>query len=150
MVYLSVFQFCIFANFLPPPPPADSGVNTTELYEELKAEFPDHIPIYLSRLQALENEKDRNLKGIVETADLALKNLNMSELLEFYGMKSDTRKDATKIKRYNRDSVFLVFQNFISFLFFWLAAWTRTNHTCWKLYQKKVLHYVTCITVQIT
>nr|SVE86715.1 EOG090X04Z9 [Daphnia similis] len=68
------------------------------MYEELKTDFPEHIPIYIARLQALESEKERNLKAIVETADLALKKINMSELLEFYGLKSDTRKDATKIK----------------------------------------------------
>lgn len=70
------------------------------MYEELRTDFPEHIPIYIARLQALESEKERNLKAIVETADLALKKMNVSELLEFYGLKSDTRKDATKIKRY--------------------------------------------------
>lgn len=71
------------------------------MYDELKTDFPDHIPIYIARLQALESEKERNLNAIVETADLALKKINVSELLEFYGMKSDGRKDATKIKRYD-------------------------------------------------
>lgn len=78
----------------------DSSVVSTELYEELRADFPEHIPVYIGRLQALETEKDRNLKAIVETADIALKMINISELLEFYGIKSDTRKDANKIKRY--------------------------------------------------
>lgn len=90
---------------------ADSGVNTTELYEELRAEYPEHIPIYLSRLQALENEKDRNFKAIIETADIALKYLNVSEMLEFYGMKSDTRKDAAKIKRYSDGYSFSLYQS---------------------------------------
>lgn len=69
------------------------------MYEELKSDFPEHIPVYIARLQALESEKDRNMKAIVETADIALKKIDVSELLEFYGMKSDTRKDASKIKR---------------------------------------------------
>lgn len=77
----------------------DSGATSAEMYEELKTDFAEHIAIYIARLQALESEKERNLKAIVETADLALKKINMSELLEFYGLKSDTRKDATKIKR---------------------------------------------------
>jgi hypothetical protein len=78
----------------------DSGTTSADMYEELRADFPEHIPIYIARLQALESEKERNLKAIVDTADLALKKINVSELLEFYGLKSDTRKDATKIKRY--------------------------------------------------
>nr|CAH0110775.1 unnamed protein product [Daphnia galeata] len=76
----------------------DSGTTSADMYEELRADFPEHIPIYIARLQALESEKERNLKAIVDTADLALKKINVSELLEFYGLKSDTRKDATKIK----------------------------------------------------
>lgn len=79
----------------------DSANSCAELYDELISDYPEHIPIYISRLQALENEKERNLKAIVETADIALKKINISELLEFYGMKSDTRKDAVKIKRYS-------------------------------------------------
>ena len=65
----------------------------------MKTDFPEHIPVYIARLQALEAEKDRNLKAIVETADLALQKIDTSELLEFFGMKLDARKDATKIKR---------------------------------------------------
>ncbi|XP_057365075.1 tripeptidyl-peptidase 2-like [Daphnia carinata] len=88
---------------------ADSGATSAEMYEELKADFPEHIPIYIARLQALESEKERNLKAIVETADLALKKINMSELLEFYGLKSDSRKDATKIKsRMDKNKTYLL------------------------------------------
>jgi tripeptidyl-peptidase-2 len=79
----------------------DPGTNSEEIFEELCSKYPEHLPVYLARLQALESEKDnfRNLKAIVETADAALKYINIAELLEYYGMKSDTRKDATKIKR---------------------------------------------------
>ena len=78
----------------------DPGSNSEEIFEELRSSYPEHLPVYLARLQALESEKDRNLKAIVETADAALKYLNIAELLEYAGMKSDTRKDASKIKRY--------------------------------------------------
>ena len=33
-------------------------------------------------------------------ADLVINNVNTSELLEYYGLKSDTRPDANKIKRF--------------------------------------------------
>lgn len=78
----------------------DAAATSAELYEQLIAEYPDHLPIYIARLQALESEKERDLKAIIDTADAALKYISVPELLEFCGLKSDTRKDATKIKRF--------------------------------------------------
>lgn len=71
----------------------------TAVYEELVKESPDHLPIYIARLQALEAEKVMDWKAILETANIALKFINVSELLEYYGLKSDNRTDAAKIKR---------------------------------------------------
>ena len=72
----------------------------TAVYEELVKESPDHLPIYIARLQALEAEKVMDWKAILETANIALKFINVSELLEYYGLKSDNRTDAAKIKRW--------------------------------------------------
>ena len=71
----------------------------TAVYEELVKESPDHLPIHIARLQALEAEKVMDWKAILETANIALKFINVSELLEYYGLKSDNRTDAAKIKR---------------------------------------------------
>ena len=62
-------------------------------------ESPDYLPIYIARLQALESEKVMDWKTIFETANFALKFINVSELLEYSGLKSDNRADAAKIKR---------------------------------------------------
>ena len=62
-------------------------------------ESPDYLPIYIARLQALESEKVMDWKTIFETANIALKFINVSELLEYSGLKSDNRADAAKIKR---------------------------------------------------
>jgi len=68
------------------------------VYEELVKESPDYLPIYIARLQALESEKVMDWKTIFETANIALKFINVSELLEYSGLKSDNRADAAKIK----------------------------------------------------
>ena len=112
-----------------------NATNSEEIFEELISAYPEHLPVYLARLQALDSEKDRNLKAIVETADAALKNIDISELLEFYGMKSDTRKEAAKIKRYlylRKTTNYLKFNLTYDFLLF-LVAWKRTNLTSLKL-----------------
>lgn len=81
----------------------------TEVYEELVKESPDHIPIYIARLQALESDKAMDWKTILETANTALKFINVSELLEYYGLKSDNRVDAAKIKsRMEKNKAYLL------------------------------------------
>lgn len=84
----------------------EQGTASSELYNELRASYPEHLPLYIARLQALESEKEKNLKEIIDTATTALKNIDVAELLEYYGMKSDTRKDASKIKRFSLHTIF--------------------------------------------
>ncbi len=80
--------------------PTENLTASEELYNELLQHCPDHLPLYVARLQALDAEKgdERNLSAIIETADTIIKNIDASELLVFYGLKVDTRADATKIK----------------------------------------------------
>uniref|UniRef100_T1IXT2 Tripeptidyl-peptidase 2 n=1 Tax=Strigamia maritima TaxID=126957 RepID=T1IXT2_STRMM len=71
-----------------------------KLYDELKLEFSDHIPLHLARLQALDNEKDRNnnLVQIIAVSDTIISAIDQDSLLAYYGIKNDNRPDATKIK----------------------------------------------------
>jgi len=71
-----------------------------ELFEELRSAYPEHLPLYLARLNALGNPNDKNSKAVVEAADTVLKQIDTEEILKYFGMKSDNRKDASNIKRY--------------------------------------------------
>ncbi|XP_063430494.1 tripeptidyl-peptidase 2-like [Mytilus trossulus] len=71
------------------------------LYDELRKTYPDHLPLYMSRLQALDTSKDRS-KKLVEIIDLAKvvsSKIDQNALLAYYGMKSDPRPEATVIKK---------------------------------------------------
>ena len=79
--------------------PIETPELRSSVYEELVKESPNHLPIYIARLQALDSEKVMNWQTVIDTANVALKMINISELLEYYGLKSDSRSDAAKIKR---------------------------------------------------
>ncbi|WAR28137.1 TPP2-like protein [Mya arenaria] len=70
------------------------------LYRELKAEFEDHIPLYIARLNAIDSEKDREkcIPEIIETARLVLSKIDQQSVLAYFGMKSDNSAEAASIK----------------------------------------------------
>ena len=71
------------------------------MYQELEAIYPDHLPLHIARLQALDGDKvTRDVKAITATADAIIKSIDATELLGFYGLKFDARPDAAKIKTY--------------------------------------------------
>lgn len=73
------------------------------LYEDLKEDFPDHIPVYLARLQALDADKERSkhLPEIIDVAQLVLSKIDKDQLLAYFGMKSDLSPDAAAEKSVN-------------------------------------------------
>ena len=86
---------------------SENASASNELFEELQPQYPDHLPLSIARLQALEAEKggDRSLKTIIDTADTVIKSIDTTELLEYYGLKFDARPDASKIKTYDANFV---------------------------------------------
>lgn len=93
-----------------------------KVYQETFDEFPDFLPIHMSLIQKIElsdaklsiqwpftyqnsinkfsnieNVKN-HLKRIKELANLVIDGIDVSGLLAFYGLKTDSRSDALKIK----------------------------------------------------
>jgi tripeptidyl-peptidase-2 len=70
------------------------------LYEDLKKDHGDHLPLHVSRIQALDNDKDRlsHLQQIIEVADIIIAAVDQLSLLAYYGAKTDPRPDANKFK----------------------------------------------------
>ncbi|KAL3846837.1 hypothetical protein ACJMK2_017791 [Sinanodonta woodiana] len=70
------------------------------LYEELKEEHPDYLPLYVKRLQMLDSDKDRlkRLDELIYLSKFIISKINQADLLAYIGMKSDPRPDAVVIK----------------------------------------------------
>ncbi|XP_048746966.2 tripeptidyl-peptidase 2-like [Ostrea edulis] len=70
------------------------------LFDELRKQHPDHLPVFTARLQALDNHKDRKkyLGEIIDLSKFIISKIDQKELLSFYGMKSDPRPEAATIK----------------------------------------------------
>ncbi|KAL8612352.1 hypothetical protein ACOMHN_020171 [Nucella lapillus] len=75
--------------------PAENG-----LYEQVKQEYPGHIPVLLARLQLLDNAEGRqkSLGEILSLAQEVVSLIDTDELLMYFGMKTDQRPDASTIK----------------------------------------------------
>jgi len=69
-----------------------------ELFEKLSYEYPDFIPVYLNRIQYLEqqfsSQKEENkpkargyLEEIIRLSKLAIEKININELLKYIGEK---------------------------------------------------------------
>ncbi|XP_035827746.1 tripeptidyl-peptidase 2 [Aplysia californica] len=75
---------------------------TQTLYEELKKDFPKHVPLLLARLTALEAdkemEKEKINSEIISTAQEAIGLIDVEALLSYFSMKADVRPDAATIK----------------------------------------------------
>jgi len=104
--------------------------------------------VHIARLQALDSEKERDLKAILEIAEKALKYINISELLEYCGLKSDTRKDASKIKRFDLVETITMLVILDSISFFNLVVWIKPNLTYSKYCLRRGWHCATCIVHQ--
>lgn len=71
-----------------------------KLFEELKSEHEKHVPVYLARLHALENNtaETSNLQEMLNIADSAIRVVDQDALLIYYGQKNDSSPDSPKIK----------------------------------------------------
>lgn len=96
--------------------------NAEDLYEEILKNHPNHLPTHIAMIQILDsaeiktqlpftfkqnwaklNETDQKnltekLSKISELASLVIDGTDQEALLQFYGLKTDNRPDATKIK----------------------------------------------------
>nr|CAB3267194.1 tripeptidyl-peptidase 2 [Phallusia mammillata] len=71
-----------------------------DIFDKLKGEWPEHLPLYMAKLQALESAKTRanRLDDIIETADEVISRIDTHNLSANLGIKSDPRPDAANIK----------------------------------------------------
>ncbi|XP_067010836.2 tripeptidyl-peptidase 2 [Anabrus simplex] len=95
----------------------ESVEQATTLYDELKAQHRDHLPIHTAMLQCLDpttearrqlprlergGEPDPNAaqsaKKVIAVANTILEAIDQTQLLAYFGIKSDNRPDAAKIK----------------------------------------------------
>ncbi|XP_012257165.2 tripeptidyl-peptidase 2 [Athalia rosae] len=90
----------------------EAGEHATALYEELKSTYPDHLPVYTSMLISLDSPEARfhvphddltestisHANQIVAVADIIINAIDQEKLLAYYGLKTDQRPDAAKIK----------------------------------------------------
>ncbi|XP_078694008.1 tripeptidyl-peptidase 2-like isoform X1 [Branchiostoma floridae x Branchiostoma belcheri] len=77
-----------------------SKLDSKAIYEELKELHPNHLPLHVGRLQALDNDKERlkQLDDIIVAADAVIGQVVTAELASFLALKADTRSDAATIK----------------------------------------------------
>ncbi|XP_014283046.1 tripeptidyl-peptidase 2 isoform X1 [Halyomorpha halys] len=89
----------------------DKKEDADTLYDEIKKEFPTHVGTHSSMMAALEPDSKRFYPGMEETketmeiskhieeiATIVCNEINQSELLAHFGIKSDHRVDAATIK----------------------------------------------------
>lgn len=82
------------------------------LYGELKNIFSDHLPVHTAMLSSLDSPEARRhvphddisdnsialANQILAVADFVITNIDQDKLLAYYGLKTDQRPDAAKIK----------------------------------------------------
>ncbi|XP_046339901.1 tripeptidyl-peptidase 2-like [Haliotis rufescens] len=70
------------------------------LYDELRKDYPNHLPLYIARLQALDTDEDHenNLGDIISLSRHIISKIDQPSLLAFYGMKNDSRPEASTVK----------------------------------------------------
>ncbi|XP_078488477.1 tripeptidyl-peptidase 2 isoform X1 [Ciona intestinalis] len=71
-----------------------------DFFDKLVGDWPDHIPVYLAKLQVLEAAKTRNenLDEIIGTANDVIMRINAESLAAKLGIKIDPRADAAATK----------------------------------------------------
>ncbi|CAH3020619.1 unnamed protein product [Porites evermanni] len=77
-----------------------SKLDDLSLCDELEEQCPDHLPLYVARLQFLDNSKERlqRLPQIIDAAEKVVQLIDRVDLSSYYGMKTDLRPDAATIK----------------------------------------------------
>lgn len=82
------------------------------MYEDLKANYPDYLPIHTAMLTSLESPESRRYvpqddqleasikfaNQIIAVADTVIASVDQEKLLAYYGLKNDQRPDASKVK----------------------------------------------------
>jgi tripeptidyl-peptidase-2 len=90
----------------------EPGEHTQELYNDLRSNFPNHLPVQTAMLTSLDSsDAPRHVphddlsdatvnfsNQIITIADEIIKSVDQEKLLAYYGLKNDQRPDATKIK----------------------------------------------------
>lgn len=113
--------------------------NAEEVYKQLLKDYPEFSQAHMSMLQNVENSlsvkvqhpfslkaelllrkdnKDllnleRSCQRIIELADLILKDINVDNLLTYYGLKVDFREDAVKIKGFMDKKKLLLIEAYV-------------------------------------
>lgn len=90
----------------------EPGEYANLLYGELKNIFSDHLPVHTAMLASLDSPEARRhvphddisensialANQILAVADVVITNIDQDKLLAYYGLKTDQRSDAAKIK----------------------------------------------------
>lgn len=90
----------------------EPGEYANQLYGELKGLFPEHLPVQTAMLTSLDSPEARRhvphddltesaitlANQIMAVADVVITSIDQDKLLAYYGLKSDQRSDAAKIK----------------------------------------------------
>lgn len=90
----------------------EPGEYANLLYGELKNLFSDHLPVHTAMLISLDSPEARRhvphddiseesvslANQIITVADAVITNIDQDKLLAYYGLKSDQRDDAAKIR----------------------------------------------------
>ncbi|XP_050475739.1 tripeptidyl-peptidase 2 isoform X1 [Bombus huntii] len=93
-------------------PSTKPGEYANLLYGELKNLFSDHLPVHTAMLISLDSPEARRhvphddiseesvslANQIITVADAVITNIDQDKLLAYYGLKSDQRDDAAKIR----------------------------------------------------
>ncbi|XP_046818750.1 tripeptidyl-peptidase 2 isoform X1 [Vespa crabro] len=93
-------------------PSIQPGEYANLLYGELKNIFSDHLPVHTAMLTSLDSPEARRhvphddvsensialANQILAVADVVITNIDQDKLLAYYGLKTDQRSDAAKIK----------------------------------------------------
>jgi tripeptidyl-peptidase-2 len=77
-----------------------SSCQSQRLYEDLKVDHEDFLPLYVARLHAIDSDKDRlnRLPDLIMAAKLVIEHVDIDALLAYSGTKIDLRQGAPAIK----------------------------------------------------
>lgn len=70
------------------------------LFKELRSEYEDHLPLYVTRLQALDSDKEREkcIPEILQLSKFLLSRIDQNSVLAYFGMKADNSSEASTVK----------------------------------------------------